>query len=139
MFVEKDIEAAKKAATEAGLSFFEVKTDEQRKAAAAQPEGVVNAQKRFSLSPASRETVGQLGQMLQAATGARSFRRLHPSLLDRPSRESTRHPRTLPHDDRTERLQGAGRDDQPRCRRELCRSAATAWRAGMRLDHVDIE
>jgi hypothetical protein len=67
MFVEKDAEAAKKAATEAGLSFIEVKTDEQRKAAAALPEGVVNAQGRFSLSPASRETVGQLGQMLQAA------------------------------------------------------------------------
>jgi hypothetical protein len=29
---------------------------------------VVNARGRFSLSPASRETVGQLGQMLQAAT-----------------------------------------------------------------------
>jgi hypothetical protein len=68
MFVEKDAEAAKKAATEAGLSFIEVKTDEQRKAAAALPEGVVNAQGRFSLSPASRETVGQLGQMLQSAT-----------------------------------------------------------------------
>jgi hypothetical protein len=48
MFVEKDAEAAKKAATEAGLSFIEVKTDEQRKAAVALPEGVVNAQGRFS-------------------------------------------------------------------------------------------
>jgi len=35
MFVEKDAEAAKKAATEAGLTFIEVKTYQQRKAAAA--------------------------------------------------------------------------------------------------------
>jgi hypothetical protein len=68
MFLEKDVEAAKKAATEAGLSFIEVKSDEQRKTAAALPEGVVNTQGRFSLSPASRETIDQLGQLLKAAT-----------------------------------------------------------------------
>jgi hypothetical protein len=69
MFVEKDAQAATKAAIEAGLSVMEVKSDEQRKAAAALPEGVVNAQGRFSLSPGSRETVDQLGQMLQTAKG----------------------------------------------------------------------
>jgi hypothetical protein len=68
MFFEKDAEAATKAATEAGLSVIEVKSDEQRKTAAALPEGVVNSQGRFSLSPASRETVDRLGQMLQGAS-----------------------------------------------------------------------
>jgi hypothetical protein len=69
VFVEKDAEAAKKAASDAGLSSQEVTTEEQRRAAAALPEGVINAQGRFSRSPASPGIVAELDRLLKAATG----------------------------------------------------------------------
>jgi hypothetical protein len=69
VFAEKDAEAAKKAASDAGLSSLEVTTEEQRRATAALPEGVINAQGRFSLSPASLEIIAELERLLKAATG----------------------------------------------------------------------
>ena len=69
VFLEKDAEAAKKAAADAGLSSLEVKTDADRNMAAALPEGAINAQGRFSLSPASPEIIAELERLLQAATG----------------------------------------------------------------------
>ena len=44
-------EAAKNAASDAGLSSLDVQTEGHRQAAAALTEGAVNAQGRFSLSP----------------------------------------------------------------------------------------
>ncbi len=44
VFLKKDAEAAKKAALDAGLSSLEVQTEEHRRAVAALPEGVINAQ-----------------------------------------------------------------------------------------------
>jgi hypothetical protein len=49
-FVQKDAEAAKKAALDAGLSRLEVKSDADKKIASTLREGVINAQGRFSLS-----------------------------------------------------------------------------------------
>ena len=54
VFLKKDAEAAKKAALDAGLSSLEVTTEEHRQAAASLPEGAINAQGRFSLSPGVR-------------------------------------------------------------------------------------
>ena len=69
VFLKKDVEAAKKAASDAGLSSMEVKTEEHRQAAAALPEGTINAQGRFSLSPASPGIIAELERLLKAATG----------------------------------------------------------------------
>jgi hypothetical protein len=69
VFLKNDAEAAKKAASDAGLSSLEVKTEEHRQAAATLPEGAINVQGRFSLSPASPEIMAQLGRLLKAATG----------------------------------------------------------------------
>jgi hypothetical protein len=69
VFLKKDAEAAKKAASDAGLSSLEVTTEEHRRAAAVLPEGVINAQGRFSLSPASPEIIAELDRLLKAATG----------------------------------------------------------------------
>ena len=44
VFIKKDAEAAKKAALDAGLSSFEVTTEEHQRAAAALPEGAIIAQ-----------------------------------------------------------------------------------------------
>ncbi len=66
---KKDAEAAKKAALEAGLSCLEVKTAAERNKAATLPEGIINAQGRFSLSPASPEIIAELDRLLKAATG----------------------------------------------------------------------
>jgi hypothetical protein len=68
-FLKKDAEAAMKAASDAGLSSLEVKTEEHQQTAATLPEGAINAQGRFSLSPASPEIMAQLERLLKAATG----------------------------------------------------------------------
>jgi hypothetical protein len=68
-FVQKDAEAAKKAALEAGLSCLEVKTEEDKNIASTLREGVINARGRFSLSPASPEVIAELGRMLRAVAG----------------------------------------------------------------------
>lgn len=67
-FLKKDAQAAKKAALDAGLSSLEVQTEEHRRTAATLPEGVINAQGRFSLSPASPEIMAELERLLKAAT-----------------------------------------------------------------------
>ena len=69
VFLKKDAEAAKKAASDAGLSSLDVQTEEHRQAAAALPEGTINAQGRFSLSPASPGIIAELERLLKAATG----------------------------------------------------------------------
>jgi hypothetical protein len=46
-----------------------VQTEEHRQAAAALPEGAINAQGRFSLSPVSPEIIAELERLLKAATG----------------------------------------------------------------------
>ncbi len=69
VFLEKDAEAAKRAASDAGLSSLEVQTEADRNMAAALPEGAINAQGRFSLSPASPEIIAELDRLLKAATG----------------------------------------------------------------------
>ena len=69
VFLKKDADAAKKAAADAGLSSLEVQTEEHRHAAAALPEGAINAHGRFSLSPASPEIIAELDRLLKAATG----------------------------------------------------------------------
>ncbi len=69
VFLKKDAEAAKKAATDAGLSSLEVQTEEHRRVAATLPKGVINMQGRFSLSPASPEIMAELERLLKAATG----------------------------------------------------------------------
>jgi hypothetical protein len=69
VFLKKDAEAAKKAALDAGLSSLEVTTEEHRRAAATLPEGVINAQGRFSLSPVSPEIIAELERLLKAETG----------------------------------------------------------------------
>jgi hypothetical protein len=69
VFLKKDAEAAKKAALDAGLSSLEVQTDEHRQVAATLPEGVINAQGRFSLSPAAPEIMAELERLLKAETG----------------------------------------------------------------------
>jgi hypothetical protein len=71
VLLKKEAEAAKKAASDAGLSSLEVQTKEHRKAAAALPEGVINVQGRFSLSPTSPEIMAELERLLKAATGQR--------------------------------------------------------------------
>jgi hypothetical protein len=68
-FLKKDAEAAKKAASDAGLSSLDVQTEEHRQAAAALPEGTINAQGRFSLSPAPPGIIAELERLLKAATG----------------------------------------------------------------------
>jgi hypothetical protein len=55
--------------TGAGLSSPDVQTEEHRRTAAAVPEGAINAQGRFSLSPASPEIIAELERLLKAATG----------------------------------------------------------------------
>ena len=57
---KKDAEAAKKAASDTGLSSLEVQTEEHRRVAAPLPEGVINTQGRFSLSPAAPEIMAEL-------------------------------------------------------------------------------
>jgi hypothetical protein len=69
VFLKKDAEAAKKAALDAGLSSLDVQTEEHRQAAATLPEGAINAQGRFSLSPSSPEIIAELERLLKAATG----------------------------------------------------------------------
>ena len=69
VFLKKDTEAAKKAALDAGLSSLEVTTEEHQRVAATLPEGAINAQGRFSLSPASPEIIAELERLLKAATG----------------------------------------------------------------------
>ncbi|PNE10184.1 MAG: hypothetical protein CR217_15780 [Beijerinckiaceae bacterium] len=59
----------RKAALDAGLSSLEVQTDEHRQVAATLPEGVINAQGRFSLSPAAPEIMAELERLLKAETG----------------------------------------------------------------------
>ncbi len=54
--------------TDAGLSSPDVQTEEHRRAAAVLPEGAINAQGRFSLSPASPEIIAELERLLKAAT-----------------------------------------------------------------------
>jgi hypothetical protein len=68
-FLKKDVEAAKKAASDAGLSSLDVQTEEHRQAAAALPEGTINAQGRFSLSPTSPGIIAELERLLKAAKG----------------------------------------------------------------------
>jgi hypothetical protein len=68
VFLGKDAEAAKKAAADAGLSSLEVQTEEHRQAAAALPEGAINANGRFSLSPASPKIIAELERLLKAAS-----------------------------------------------------------------------
>ena len=68
VFPKKDAEAARKAATDARLSCLEIQTEEHRQAAAALPEGAIDAQGRFSLSPASPEIIADLERLLKAAT-----------------------------------------------------------------------
>ncbi len=68
-FLKKDAEAAKKAASDAELSCLDVQTEEHRQAAAVLPEGTINAQGRFSLSPASPGLIAELERLLKAATG----------------------------------------------------------------------
>ncbi len=68
VFLEKDAEAAKKAAADAGLSSLEVQTQADRNTAATLPEGAINANGRFSLSPASPEIIAELDRLLKAAT-----------------------------------------------------------------------
>jgi hypothetical protein len=48
---------------------LEVQTEEHRQAAAALPEGTINAQGRFSLSPASPNLIAELERLLKAAKG----------------------------------------------------------------------
>jgi hypothetical protein len=67
-FVQTDTEAAKKAALDAGLSFIDVKTDADKKIASTLREGVINAQGRFSLSPASPKVITELERLLKAIT-----------------------------------------------------------------------
>jgi hypothetical protein len=69
VFLKKDAEMAKKAASDAGLSSLDVQTEEHRQAAATLPEGAINTQGRFSLSPASPEIIAELERLLKAATG----------------------------------------------------------------------
>jgi hypothetical protein len=69
VFLEKDADAAKKAAFDAGLSSLEVQTDADRNMAATLPEGAINANGRFSLSPASPEIIAELDRLLKAASG----------------------------------------------------------------------
>jgi hypothetical protein len=63
------VEAAKKAASDAGLSALDVQTEEHRQAAAALPEGTINAQGRFSLSPASSGIIAELERLFKTAKG----------------------------------------------------------------------
>jgi hypothetical protein len=65
-FVQKDGEAAKKAALDAGLSCLEVNTDADKKIASTLREGVINAQGRFSLSIASTKIIAELERLFQA-------------------------------------------------------------------------
>jgi hypothetical protein len=67
-FVQKDAEAAKKAALDAGLSRLEVKSDADKKIASTLREGVINAQGRFSLSIASPKVIAELERLLKAVT-----------------------------------------------------------------------
>jgi hypothetical protein len=76
VFLEKDAEAAKKAAADAGLSSLEVQTEEHRQAAAALPEGAINAQGRFSLSPASPAIIAELDRLTDRRGSAAASRRL---------------------------------------------------------------
>ena len=69
VFLEKDCEVATKAASDAGLSSLDVQTEEHRRAAAALPEAAINAQGRFSLSPAPPAIIAALERLLKAATG----------------------------------------------------------------------
>jgi hypothetical protein len=62
------VEAAKKAALDAGLSCLEVKTEADKKLASTLREGAISAQGRFSLSPASANVIAELGRILQAVT-----------------------------------------------------------------------
>jgi len=69
VFLKNDAHAAKKAASDAGMSSLEVQTDADRNMATALPEGSINANGRFSLSPASPEIIAELDRLLKAATG----------------------------------------------------------------------
>jgi hypothetical protein len=68
VFLEKDADAAKKAVSDAGLSSLDVQSEDHRQVAVALPEGAVNANGRFSLSPASPEIIAELERLLKAAT-----------------------------------------------------------------------
>jgi hypothetical protein len=65
-FLQKDAEAAKKKALDAGLSYLEVKTDTDKEIASTLREGVINARGRFSLSPASLKVIAELERLLKA-------------------------------------------------------------------------
>jgi hypothetical protein len=67
-FFVQDAEAAKKAALDAGLSCLDVKTDAEKKIASTLREGVINAQGRFSLSPATPKIIAELERLLKMAT-----------------------------------------------------------------------
>jgi len=69
VFLEKDCEVATKAASDAGLSSLDVQTEDHRRAAAALPEAAINAQGRFSPSPAPPAIIAELERLLKAATG----------------------------------------------------------------------
>jgi hypothetical protein len=49
-------------------TYLEVQTEEHRQAAAALPEGAINTNGRFSLSPASPEIIADLDHLLKAAS-----------------------------------------------------------------------
>lgn len=68
-FLKKDAEAAKKAALDAGLSCLDVQTEADRKMASALPQGVINTQGRFSLSPASPKVIAELARLSKATAG----------------------------------------------------------------------
>jgi hypothetical protein len=67
VFASKDADAARKAAKDAGLKIVEVSTEAEKKIAAALPQGVINAQGRFSLSPALPQVLKDLESLVQAA------------------------------------------------------------------------
>jgi len=52
-----------------GLSSLDVQTEDHRRAAAALPEAAINAQGRFSPSPAPPARIAELERLLKAATG----------------------------------------------------------------------
>jgi hypothetical protein len=78
VFLKKDAEMAKKAALDAGLSSLDVQTEEHRQAAATLPEGAINAQGRFSLSPASPEIIAELERLLKATMGHAGTSAINP-------------------------------------------------------------
>jgi hypothetical protein len=115
IFLIKDAEAAKKAGSDAGLSSLEVQTEEHRKAAATLPEGAINTQGRFSLSPASPEITAELERLLKAETA---------KVLLRPAVQNQR-----PHRQRFPPISG-GNSSQGRRFLQRALTRTMIWRAG---------